>query len=45
VRHGNPNEREPDVIYRKPSEQTIGVQVVTAYYEDGDAQDAAEIAA
>lgn len=45
VRHGNPNEREPDVIYRKPSEQTIGIEVVTAYYEDSDARDAAEIAA
>ena len=45
VRYGDPSKREPDVIYRKPSEQTIGVEVVTAYYEDGDAQDAAEIAA
>lgn len=45
VRYGDPSKREPDVIYREPGEQTIGVEVVTAYYEDGDAQDAAEIAA
>jgi len=45
VRHGDPNKLEPDIIYRKVSEQTIGIEVVTAYYEDSDAQDAAEIAA
>ncbi len=45
VRHGDPSKHEPDIIYRKPSEQTIGIEVVTAYYEDSDAKDAAEIAA
>jgi hypothetical protein len=45
VRRGDPNKREPDVIYRTASGQTIGIEVVTAYYEDSDAQDAAEIAA
>lgn len=45
VRHGDPNKREPDLIYRKSGEQTIGIEVVTAYYEDSDAKDAAEIAA
>lgn len=45
VRHGDPSKREPDIIYRNRSEQTIGIEVVTAYYEDSDGQDAAEIAA
>jgi hypothetical protein len=45
VWYGDPSKREPDINYRKPSEQTIGIEVVTAYYEDSDAQDAAEIAA
>jgi len=45
VRLGDPNKSEPDVIYSRPSEQIIGIEVVTAYYEDSDAKDAAEIAA
>ena len=45
VRHGDPTISEPDVIYSKSSGQTIGIEVVTAYYEDSDAKDAAEIAA
>ena len=45
VRHGDPGKREPDVIYCKPCEKTLGIEVVTAYYEDSDARDAAEIAA
>lgn len=45
VRHGDANKSEPDVIYSKAGAQIIGIEVVTAYYEDSDAQDAAEIAA
>jgi hypothetical protein len=45
LRHGDPGKREPDVIYCKPCEKTLGIEVVTAYYEDSDARDAAEIAA
>lgn len=45
VRHGEPNRSEPDVIYSKADGQIIGIEVVTAYYEDSDAKDAAEIAA
>ncbi len=45
VRHGDPSKQEPDIIYRKPCEQSFGIEVVTAYYEDNDARDAAEIAA
>jgi hypothetical protein len=45
VRHGDPSKREPDIIYCKPCEKTLGIEVVTAYYEDSDARDAAEIAA
>jgi hypothetical protein len=41
VRQGDPSKREPDVICCKPDGQTIGIEVVTAYYEDSDAQDAA----
>lgn len=44
VRHGDPSKREPDIIYFKPCEKTLGIEVVTAYYEDSDARDAAEIA-
>ena len=45
MRLGDPNKSEPDVIYSKSSGQVIGIEVVTAYYEDSDAKDAAEIAA
>lgn len=45
VRHGDPSKREPDIIYSGEPDQTIGIEIVTAYYEDSDAQDAAEIAA
>lgn len=45
VRHGDPSKREPDIIYSSEPSQTIGIEIVTAYYEDSDAQDAAEIAA
>lgn len=42
---GDPNKGEPDVIYREAGGQTIGIEVVTAYYEDADAKDTAQIAA
>ncbi len=45
LRHGDSNKSEPDVIYREPAGQRMGIEVVTAYYEDKDAKDAAEIAA
>jgi hypothetical protein len=44
-RRGDPNKNEPDVICRKADGQVIAIEVVTAYYEDSDARDAAEIAA
>lgn len=44
VRLGDPGKREPDVIY-KVEGKSVGVEVATAYYEDVNAKDAAEIAA
>lgn len=44
ARYGHPNQAEPDVIYRKADGRTLGIEVTTAYYEDSDAQDEAEIA-
>jgi hypothetical protein len=43
-RSGDPDKREPDVIY-KIGRKTVGIEVTTAYYEASDAKDAAEIAA
>jgi hypothetical protein len=43
-RPGDPDKREPDVIY-KVDGKFLGIEVATAYYEDSDAKDAAEIAA
>jgi hypothetical protein len=37
VRYGNDRD-EPDVIYRLPNEETLGIEVATAYYEDSDAK-------
>jgi hypothetical protein len=45
VRLGDPNKSEPDVIYSGADGQIIGIEIVTAYYDDSDAKDAAEIAA
>jgi hypothetical protein len=42
-RAGDPNQKEPDVIYRIGA-QTIGVEVATAYYDEADAQAEWEIA-
>lgn len=44
VRHGDTSKREPDIVYSSQADQNIGVEVVTTYYEESDAQDAAEIA-
>jgi hypothetical protein len=43
-RPGDPNKKEPDVIYNIGG-KIAGIEVATAYYEDSDAKDAAEIAA
>lgn len=43
-RMGDPDKGEPDVIF-KIEAKTIGIEVATAYYEDSDGKDAAEIAA
>jgi hypothetical protein len=45
VRVGDPNKSEPDVMYRSADGQIISIEVGTAYYDDSDAKDAAEIAA
>lgn len=37
LRYGDDRE-EPDVIYRLPNEETLGIEVATAYYEDSDAK-------
>jgi hypothetical protein len=42
-RVGDANKKEPDVLY-KIGEQTVGIEVATAYYEESDAQDEWEIA-
>lgn len=44
VRNGDPNQREPDVIYRI-GDRTLGIEVATAYYEDSDARDEWTLAA
>ena len=44
VRNGDPNQREPDVIYTIDG-RTIGIEVATAYYEDSDARDEWTVAA
>jgi hypothetical protein len=43
-RPGDPNKKEPDFICNL-SGKIVGIEVATAYYEDSDAKDAAEIAA
>ena len=43
-RAGNPDKKEPDRIYRI-DKKTIGVEVVTAYYTEGEAKADAEAAA
>ena len=43
-RQGNPDRGEPDLIYRVGG-KTVGIEVTTAYYEDSDGKDTAEIAA
>ena len=40
---GDANKKEPDAIY-KIGQQTAGVEVATAYYDEEDAQDEWEIA-
>jgi hypothetical protein len=40
---GDPDKKEPDVIYQVEG-KSVGIEVATAYYEDDDARDAAEIA-
>lgn len=42
-RVGDANKKEPDVIYTI-GELAVGIEMATAYYEDGDAQDEWEIA-
>lgn len=42
-RAGDANKKEPDVIY-KIGEQTVGIEVSTAYYDEADAQNEWEIA-
>src|SRR5437870_1031974 len=42
-KHGDPDKREPDLIY-KIGGKTIGIEVTTAYYQQDDAKDSAEIA-
>ena len=37
LRYGDDRE-EPDVIYRLPNEETLGIEIATAYYEDSDAK-------
>lgn|SRR5487761_1672608 len=44
TRYGDPKESEPDVLYRKADGKIFGSEVSTAYYEDSDAKDGAEIA-
>jgi len=44
ARYGDPKESEPDVLYRKADGKIFGIEVSTAYYEDSDAKDGAEIA-
>ena len=34
---GDPNKREPDVMY-KWDRETLGIEIATAYYTDGDAE-------
>lgn len=41
--HGNPNKNEPDRIYRI-DEEIVGIEVVTGYYTEADAQVAHETA-
>jgi len=43
-RPGNPDQREPDIIYRI-EEKTVGVEVVCAYYTEDEAKATAEAAA
>lgn len=42
-RVGDANRKEPDVIYTI-GDLEVGIELATAYYEDGDAQDEWEIA-
>lgn len=42
--HGNPDEKEPDRLYRI-DEKIVGIEVVTAYYTEQEAKITAEIAA
>ncbi|MCI0622781.1 MAG: hypothetical protein L0387_14160 [Acidobacteria bacterium] len=44
ARHGDPNQREPDVIYSIDG-RDVGIEVATAYYEDSDASDEWSLAA
>jgi hypothetical protein len=37
-RFGDPNQREPDVIFSTSSSDTLGIEVTTAYYQ-GDEDD------
>jgi len=41
--HGNPDKNEPDRLY-KIEEKTVGIEVVTAYYTEGEAKIAHEVA-
>jgi hypothetical protein len=44
TRHGDPNKNEPDRLYRI-DKKTVGIEVVTAYYSEGEAKATAEAAA
>ena len=43
-RHGNPDKKEPDTLYRIDT-KNIGIEVVSAYYTEKEAKAAAEAAA